>query len=173
VAALEAVRRLPSGGVRVRLTPRERDILLTLPGQLRPLMAGEYDLDTPAGWVRERLFPSAYEDPLDEYDYRELLGTTVPDQRLAAIEEFARTLEGGTLRRLTWTTDLSDDQAHAWLSAVNDARLTLAMVLGVTDESVWEGRQDSNDPTKIVLFYLGWLQESLLDALTPALGQDG
>lgn len=172
VAGPPAVRRLPGGGVRVRLTHREREILRALPQQLRPLLSGEQDLDTAAGWVRERLFPSAYEDPLDEYDYRELLGTTVPDQRLAAVEDFARTLDGGRLRRLTWTIDLSADEAHAWLSAVNDARLTLAMVVGVTDESVWQRGPDSADPTNIVLHYLGWLQESLLNALTHALDEE-
>jgi len=172
MAGFQAVARLPGGGVRVRLAHRERDILRTLPQQLRPLLSGEDDLDTPAGWVRERLFPSAYEDPLDEYDYRELVGTTVPDQRLAAVDDFARTLEGGRLRRLTWTTDLSADEAHAWLSAINDARLTLAMVVGVTDESVWERGPVSTDPTSVVLHYLGWLQESLLNALMRGLDQD-
>jgi len=46
------------------------------------------------------------------------------------------------------------------------------MVVGVTDESVWERGPVSTDPTSVVLHYLGWLQESLLNALMHGLDQD-
>lgn len=163
------VRRLDTGGVRVRLTPRERDLLRSLPVQLRPLVAGERDLDTSVGWVGQRLFPAAYEDPLDDYDYRELVGSSISDERAAALDAFAETLEGGTARRFTWSVDLDEERAHAWLSAVNDARLVLAMVLGVTEDGDWADRVREGDPTGMVLAYLGWLQEELLTALMPGL----
>lgn len=163
------VRRLDAGHVRVRLTPRERDLLRSLPAQLRPLVAGERDLDTSVGWVGQRLYPAAYEDPLDEYDYRELVGDSVSEQRLAALDAFTQTLDAGTAKRFTWSVDLDDERAHAWLSAVNDARLVLAMVLGVTEDGDWADRVRGGDPTGMVLAYLGWLQEELLAALMPGL----
>jgi uncharacterized protein DUF2017 len=171
VAVLRAVRRLPGGGVRVRLTVRERDLLASLPAQLRPLLAGEHDLSTPAGLIRERLFPAAYADPMDELEYRELVGTTISAERLAAVEDFARTLQGGSTRRSWWSTELDAEQAAAWLSALNDARLTLAMVVGVTSEEQWQHGVDPSDPTSVALYYLGWLQEQLLDALMHALDE--
>lgn len=170
MAVLGGVRRLPGGRFRVRLSTRERDLLAALPAQLRPLLSGASDLQTPAGRVTDRLFPSAYEDPLDELEYRELVGSQVSDDRLAAVEDFARTLEGGTARRATWTAELTGEQAEAWLSALNDARLTFAMVLGVTEESAWERGPDRRNPTSIALHYLGWLQEELLVALSGTSG---
>jgi len=164
------VRRTADGGVRVTLTPRERELLRSLAPQLRPIVAGERDLDTAGGWVRERLFPSAYDDPLDELEYRELVADGLASERLAALDAFAATLDGGSAGRSGWSTTLDPEQAHAWLSATNDARLTLAMVVGVTDESEWERRPNPDDATTVVLHYLGWLQEQLLAALTTDLG---
>jgi Domain of unknown function (DUF2017) len=165
VALLQGIRRLPGGRYRIRLTTRERDLLRSLPDQLRPLLSGERDLDTGAGWIRGRLFPAAYDDPVDELEYRELVGTSVTEDRLAAVEDFARTLDGGTTRMGMWSAVLTTDEADAWLSALNDARLTLAMVAGITDESAWTHGPDRTDPTSIALYYLGWLQEELLAAL--------
>ncbi|MPZ87086.1 MAG: DUF2017 family protein [Nitriliruptorales bacterium] len=162
---LGAIRRLPDGGVRVRLSSRERELLRSLPGQLRPLLSGEQDLVTETGRVQDRLFPPAYDDTLDEMEYRELVGSQPGEERLAALEDFARTLEGGTLRRLSWLTDLTAEEADAWLSALNDARLTLAMIVGVTEERQWETGPDRSDATSVALSYLGWLQEELLGAL--------
>lgn len=169
MALLGPVRRLPGGGVRIRLTARERELLASLPAQLRPLLAGEHDLDTPAGPVRSRLFPAAYADPLDELEYRELVGSQVESDRLAAVEDFARTLQGGSLRRSWWTRDLDPDETAAWLSALNDARLTLAMVVGITSEEQWGRGPDRSDPTSVALYYLGWLQDQLLGAMSTAL----
>lgn len=169
MALLAGIRRLTDGGVRVRLSSRERELLRSLPEQLRPLLAGDQDLMTETGRVQDRLFPPAYEDPLDEMEYRELVGTQPGEERLASLEDFARTLEGGTTRRASWVTDLTAEEADAWLSALNDARLTLAMIVGVTEERHWGTGPDRSDPTSVALFYLGWLQEELLDALTGGL----
>jgi len=172
MALLGPIRRLPGGGVRVRLTVRERQLLASLPAQLRPLLAGEHDLDTPAGPVRRRLFPSAYEDPLDEMEFQELVGTQITSDRLAAVEDFARTLEGGATRRSWWSRELDPDETAAWLSALNDARLTLAMVIGVTSEDHWQRGPDRSDPTSVALYYLGWLQDQLLNALMGTLDEE-
>jgi uncharacterized protein DUF2017 len=172
MALLGPIRRLPGGGVRVRLTVRERDLLASLPAQLRPLLAGDHDLDTPAGPVRRRLFPAAYDDPLDELEYQELVSVQLSSDRLAAVEDFARTLEGGSVRRSWWSRELDAEQAAAWLSALNDARLTLAMVVGVTHEDDWQRGPDRSDPTSVALYYLGWLQDQLLGALMRSLPDD-
>lgn len=172
MALTGGVRRLPGGGVRVRLSTRERELLASLPAQLRPLLSGQSDLETPTGRVRDRLFPAAYDDPLDQLEYSELVGPQVSEDRLAAVEDFARTLEGGTTRRLTWSTDLTPDESAAWLSALNDARLTLAMVVGIRDDGEWQRGPDRTDPTSVALYYLGWLQEELLAALMGTLDED-
>lgn len=159
------VTRLPDGGVRVRLTPRERALLQSLPAQLRPMLSGETD---PAG-VRERLFPRAYDDAEHDEEYRDLVADSLVEERLERLEAFARTLDGGHGGRLTWTVELSADDAHAWLSALNDARLTLGVLLGITEESQWEQSLEEDNPSSVALYYLGWLQEQLVAALMTGL----
>lgn len=164
MAFVHGVRRLPGGRVRVKLSSRERQILRSLPDQLRALLVADPEVPG-AQEVAARLFPSAYEDPLDELEYRELVGRSLGEERLAAVDAFAETLEGGTAKRLVWSTELDADQAAAWLSATNDARLALGVLLGITVEEEWEAGAVAGDPSRLLLHYLGWLQEELLAAL--------
>ena len=153
------------GGVRVRLPLPERDLLRSLPGQLRPLVSGEEQAPTVAGV----LFSRGYDDEELEQEYRSLAGDDIVAQRLAALDAFAQTLAGGREFGGTWHIDLDAEQASAWLSAVNDGRLVLGALLGITEESQWEDGPDEDNPASIVLSYLGWLQTELVDALMTTL----
>jgi hypothetical protein len=153
------------GGVLVRLSQRERELLQSLPDQLRPLLAG----DDTAPNVSARLYPPGYDDEQLEAEYRELIGSDLVAQRLGAMDAFAQTLAGGTVTRGRWTTQLDAESAQAWLSAVNDARLILGQLLGITDESDWEHGPSDDNPTSVVMYYLGWVQEELVTALMGAL----
>ena len=153
------------GGVRVRLSPRERDLLRSLPEQLRPLLAGE----DPAPSLTQRLYPPGYDDEKLQREYAELIGSDIVDQRVAAMDAFADTLRGGTVSRGRWTLDLDAEAAAAWLSAVNDARLILGGLLGITQESQWEEGPTDDNPASVVLYYLGWLEEELVAALMGSL----
>ena len=157
-----------AGGVEVRLSVRERDLLRSLPGQLRPLLDGSQASDE----ITERLFPAGYDDPELEREYRDLVGSDIVDQRMAAMEAFAKTLEGGTTTRGRWSASLDAESAAAWLSAVNDARLILGGLLGITEESQWEDGPDDDNAASVVMYYLGWLQEELVAALMGALPQE-
>lgn len=160
------VRRLDGGRIRVRLSTREREALRSLPGQLLPVLTGDHELGAPGTALRERLFPSAFpNDPLADLEYRELVGKGVVDTRVEAFRTFARTLDRGQARRLMWTVDLDADEAAAWLSAVNDARLTLATLAGILAEEQWEYGPDARDPSNVMLYYLGWLEEEFVRAL--------
>lgn len=167
MSLVHGVARLPEGGIRVRLTARERALLRSLPGQLRAVLSGGGD----AGAVRARLFPRAYDDAEDESEYRDLVGESLVEERLQRLEAFAGTLDAGTGGRWSWTVELSGEDAHAWLSVLNDARLTLGVLLGITDEAQWERGPEEDDPSAVALYYLGWLQEQLLAALGPALDE--
>ena len=153
---------LGDGRVRVELPANEHDMLHSLPAQLRPVLSGEHDV---AG-ARDRLFPPAYDDPEDEAGYRDLIGSDLADERLAAVEAFAETLEEGTLGRRGWSVELTAEQGHAWLSATNDARLLLASVVGIASEEQWDEGPEPGDPVGAALWYLGWLQDTLIGALT-------
>jgi Domain of unknown function (DUF2017) len=70
---------------------------------------------------------------------------------------------------------LDGEEAEAWLRAINDARLAMGVRLGITAETELSQELDDavmRDPASARVFqlsvyaYLGYLQESLLNALT-------
>jgi hypothetical protein len=61
---------------------------------------------------------------------------------------------------------LTDEQAQAWLSALNDVRLALGTVLEVTEDMPDElPADDPRAPHLVVYHWLTWVQESLIQAL--------
>jgi hypothetical protein len=157
-----SVERAGDGGVTVTLEEGERELLASLAEQLRPLARGE-SLD-PA--LVGRLYPPASADPETDAAYRALVGDSLVQERLDALDVVSETLAGGREVRSGWQVDLDAEAAHAWLTVVNDARLVLATVVGITSEEDWEAGPDPQDPSSVALWYLGWLEEELLAALT-------
>src|SRR5215218_10120550 len=148
------IERAADGTYVLRLPEEERALLRFLPGDLRALL--DAAPDDPG---LRRLFPRAYEDEQDEAAYRELMGNELLDERRRALEVLAET---ATAERLT------DGQAHAWLTALNDLRLVLGTRLEVSDESLLEDLVESHPraPELALYAYLSWLQEQLVAALS-------
>ena len=153
--------RARDGSVRLRLPGRERELLRTLPAQLRELL----DRDDPA---LERLFPPAYpEDGQADAEFerltrRELLAGK--HRALAVVVETA-----GAER-------LDDEQLAAWVSALNDLRLVLGTRLGVTEDlyATVPSPRDPRAPELALFGYLTWLQEQAVQVLAEALpSRDG
>ncbi|HEX8863949.1 MAG TPA: DUF2017 family protein [Actinomycetes bacterium] len=124
----------------------------------------------PVDPVLERLFPRAYLEPEDverDAEYRRLVRNDLLESKLANLDVITKTLDRGTVSLRRWTVDLSEEEAGAWLGALNDLRLALGVRLGITED--FEGDVDPSDPQAPalhVLSYLGWLEENLLEALT-------
>jgi hypothetical protein len=165
---MRGVKRLPDGGVRVTVGAQEHAALVALPPQLRPIVAGEADDDL-AEAIRGRLFPAAYADAELDAEFRQLAGEDLVTGRIEQLDAFERTLAAGAPVRGKVRIDLDADEAAAWLAVVNDTRLTLGTVLGITAESQWEGGPDPDDPASAMLWYLGWLEEELVAALMGSL----
>lgn len=144
--------RRPDGRFRFRLTSEERDLLRSLPAQLRELLGSE----DPS---LRRLHPPAYEgDPEREAEYRRMVRDDLLRDRRAALEVMESTLDAETLDR---------DQLAAWLGAINDLRLVLGTRLEVTEELYEEGVPDDDlrAPAFALYGYLGWLEEHFVEAL--------
>ncbi len=61
---------------------------------------------------------------------------------------------------------LTDEQAQAWLAALNDVRLALGTVLEVTEDMPDElPAEDPRASHLVVYHWLTWVQESLIQAL--------
>ena len=142
--------RTPDGGVLLRLSPEERALLAALASDLRAQL--EESFDDPSF---RRLFPPAYEDAENERAYRDLAGDELLDGRRQALELLAATARADRL---------TAEEADAWLRALNDLRLVLGTRLDVKEDVLLDRPQS---PDLAVYGYLSWVQEQLVEALTP------
>ena len=124
--------------------------------------------------VLHRLFPRAYLDPTEEQaeaDWQHFAHDDLVAGRHDALATVIRTMdltgrEAG--RRLQLS--LNEEEASAWLSVLNDARLALGTRLDVTEETDFAGL-DPDDPDTApyaIYWWLGMLQEELVAALSGA-----
>jgi Domain of unknown function (DUF2017) len=148
------VERTGEGEYRITLSAGERELLRSLPAELRVRL--EVEPEDPA---LRRLFPPAYEDAEEEVEYRRLMRDELLDGRRQALT---------VLEETTDRERLDEEELHAWLGALNDLRLVLGTRLGVSEE-LYEGEPDPRDPRapELALYlYLTWLQEELVAALS-------
>lgn len=154
------VKRTRRGDFELHLPQEEREVLRRLPHQLRDLLSS----DDPAV---ERLFPPAYPDePELQSEYRRLVQGDLRQQRFGSIEVMERTIEAERV---------NEDELLAWLSALNDLRLVLGTKLGATEEMDPEDIRDDDPlaPSYALYYYLGWLEEQVVEALASGLDPSG
>lgn len=148
------IKRSRRGGVELRLPDEEREFLRTLAPDMREL------LGTPDDPAVGRLFPPAYTDDDDHQTaYRLLAGTELMESHLAALD---------ALEAAAGADHLDDEQAHAWMRALNEVRLVLGTRLDVTEEGTERptSRDDPRLPGFAAYDYLSELQAELIDALS-------
>jgi hypothetical protein len=140
------VKRDRSGRYQLRLSAPERDLLRTLPDQLKALLK---EGDDPG---LRRFFPPAYvEDREGEAEYRRLVGDDLVEGRMAALDVMSATIDA---------TELDEQQITAWLSAVNDFRLFLGTQLDVSEEEM-----PIDTPLHQLYYYLTGLEDGIISAL--------
>jgi hypothetical protein len=115
--------------------------------------------------ILARLLPDAYaDDPKASGEFRRYTEISLRSGKVAAAQTVLDTLpaSGGKIR-------LSATDAQAWLRALNDVRLSLGVVLGVTDDfDDTVATLTADDPRAAyigVYQWLAYLQESLVEAL--------
>jgi hypothetical protein len=167
------------GGARLDVEPEEAAVIRTLVGQLLDLIGepaeshgieGMPDLalsdnttppDDPA---LARLFPDAYrEDAEASAEFRRYTEAGLRDSKRAAAEMVIDSLRGGG------KVVLDDEQAQAWLRALNDIRLALGVRLDITEDTLEQMQDfDWSDPRNAGFAAYDWLtylQESLIQAI--------
>ena len=138
-------------GVAVRLSAVEREFLLGLPVLLE-------DVDSrPDDPAYARLHVEAYPDDSEaQSDMAEYSGSQLAEARAVEPAQFTATLEADP-------SVLSPDEAEGWLTVLGDARLALAARLEITEPG-WE-ETDEEDPARITLGFLSFLQDQLVEVL--------
>lgn len=151
------VKRVRGGRFALRITGAERDVLRSLPAQLRQLMTGQ---DAGANPDLRRLFPTAYpDDPEKAAEYDAMVRDDLVAERLAAIDVMERTIDSDRL---------SEEELLAWLSSINDLRLVLGTRLDVA-EDLSELDVTADDPraeSHALYAYLSILEEDAVSALS-------
>ncbi|MFC7548053.1 DUF2017 domain-containing protein [Plantactinospora sp. GCM10030261] len=148
--------------------PDEVKVLRRVAGEVVGLLTDGFDHTDP---VVGRLFPDAYPDNPD--DTAEFRRYTEGDLKTSKIDQ-----AGAILAALPDDFDgevrLDAEAAEAWLRALNDARLAMGVRLEIADGTDIGEELDRailTDPKSSRVFqlsvyaYLGYLQESLLNAL--------
>jgi hypothetical protein len=156
------IERTRKGEFRLRIPGPERDALRAMPDQLRTLLTEQPDDPT-----LYRLFPAAYpDDPARDEEYRRLMHDELLEQHLTSLRVMQETVDADRL---------TEEQAVAWLAAMNDLRLVLGTRLDVTEDT-FEGDVDRDDPrfpSLAMYSYLGFLEEQLVEALSRGLPDQG
>jgi hypothetical protein len=140
------VKRVRSGRFQLRLSADERDVLRSLPEQLKEMLTE----DDPA---LRRLFPPAYlDDPKAENEYHRLMREDLLEHHRAALDVMAATIDAD---------ELDEDQLTSWMGAINDLRLVLGTKLDVSEDEV-----QLETPADHLYHYLGYLMEEIVVALS-------
>jgi hypothetical protein len=162
-------------------TDAEREVLVNLTEQIIELLAERVDHhnddplaamvgitahDTPPDdEVLLRLLPNAYADQVDASEFRRYTESTLRQKKQAHAMAMRMHLKAA----VDGIVELDHDSANAWLGAMNDVRLALGVRLKVEENSHQELELLApDDPMRgvyAVYSWLGWLQESLIDAL--------
>jgi hypothetical protein len=181
VSATEGFKRHGDHSYVAHFAESEKEVLLNLCEQIIELLAERTDHghddplaamvgitshdSPPEDEVLHRLLPNAYADQVDASEFRRYTEATLRQKKQAhaiSMRIHLKTADDGTI-------DLDHDNANAWLGAINDIRLALGVRLKVASNS-----QEAlellapDDPLRgvyAVYTWLGWLQETLLDAL--------
>lgn len=152
---------VPGEGLRIELESDEAELLRRLIAEYKLLLEADVPDTDP---VKKRLFPDAYEDSGESDEFRSLVGDdlhTVKTESMRAVGE--RLGRSGPL-----STFIPEDEITAWLTLATDLRLAIGTRMDVDEEKMsTELDPDHPDaPAMSVMHWLGWMQESMLGALT-------
>jgi hypothetical protein len=157
--AFERVRRTRRGGFLLKIPPAERELLTTLPQQLRAILTEGDAAQDPA---LRRLFPPAtLDDERINQEFERLMREDLLAERLRSLEIMERTLGA---------EHLSEEELSAWLAAINDLRLVIGVRLGVTEETTAaDFASFADDDPRVGMYavysYLTFLEDHVVSAL--------
>jgi len=168
-------------GYVANFSPSEREVLINLVQQVIELlsertenhskdplaaMVGITSHDSPPeDEVLLRLLPNAYSDQVDAAEFRRYTELTLRAKKSVN----AMSMHTDLMNSHDGCIDIDHQGANAWLGAMNDIRLALGVRLKVQSNSYEELEiLAPDDPMRgvyAVYSWLGWLQESLIQAL--------
>lgn len=182
------------GGISATFESGEAHLLASLSGQVVELLrdrnaADESTADPlaaqlgmggpslpPEDPVLHRLLPDAYRnDEEDSGEFRRFTERSLTSAKVANAEALIGSLVDGGLTfgaapdEDPIEVELNDDEVQAWLRALTDVRLSLAVRLGIEDEQdtvlVAQSEDEAIAAMSEIYDWLGYVQETLIAAL--------
>lgn len=168
-----------SGKVVASLAAEEAQLLRLLASDVRALLGSDTEkpadpleamtgisdsAPVPEDPALARLLPDGYrDDDAAAAEFRRFTQSDIRDSKNAAVDALLQTLpeDGGRIR-------LTDEEATAWLGALNDIRLVLGTRLDVSEDTEPFGGLPPDDPAAApyaVYHWLTGLQDDLVHAL--------
>jgi len=181
MAATEGFKRHGAHSYVANFEAGERDVILNLCEQLIELLAERVDHghedplaalvgitshdSPPEDEVLHRLLPNAYADDVDAAEFRRYTESTLRGKKQAHAMAIRIALKSSP----EGDVELDHQGANDWLGGLNDIRLALGVRLKI-ESSDYQHLEllAPDDPLRgvySVYTWLGWLQESLLEAL--------
>lgn len=182
------------GGMTATFDPAEASVIANLASQVIELLrdrngaqvtdtdplVGELGLGGPSqppeDPVLQRLLPDAYRDnPEDSGEFRRFTESALTSAKVANAETVLATLAAGGLDVTDESgapveIELGPDEVQAWLRALTDIRLSLAVRLGIETEEDTMLLENSSDQALVAMAelygWLGYVQETLVQALS-------
>lgn len=144
--------RAHGGGVRVRISDEERQLLEQITTDYRELLLGG------TNDITRRLYPTAYlDDPEANAAFVSKSHDALLARRLDNLDIVEQTINLEQLRI---------DQAEVWVSIINDMRLVLGTALDVSeDDEELDDLDEQTYASHAVYSHLGYLVSELLEAL--------
>ncbi len=181
MAATQGFKRHGAHSYVIQFDATEKELLVNLAEQLIELLAERVDHghddplaamvgitshdSPPEDEVLHRLLPNAYADDVDAAEFRRYTESTLRQKK----EAHAISIRMAVKSSPEGDIELDHDGANAWLGGLNDMRLALGVRLKI-ENSDYQHLEllAPDDPLRgvyMVYTWLGWLQESLLEAL--------
>ncbi len=134
---------------------------IDLPLQVRQLLIDMKELalthveeNSPAS---RRIFPVAYENsPEMEMDFSQLTREPLTRHHRETLEMFGSSLSN---------SEITEDEALAWMNALNDMRLILGTALDIDEERAAPDENDPNYEGYVVYDLLTYLQGALIEEI--------
>ncbi|HLR83905.1 MAG TPA: DUF2017 domain-containing protein [Nocardioidaceae bacterium] len=191
---MKPFRRRRRGGVFAEFDVHEAEMLVNLEAQLIELVSdrtgtgeasadplfAQLDVDgprvAPDDPVLARLFPDAYADDDESAgEFRRFTEPALASSKISNATAVMESLSAGGLKLdgseqtvSTVEVELDDEAVQAWLRALTDVRLSVAVRLGIEGDDD-AGAVDTEDEGMAVMSdiydWLGYVQESLVQAL--------
>ena len=162
--------RARDGTLAAAFDDEEVQVLISIAGELVGILAPMLKAaSTPLGIkARRRLLPDAYAlDPEAAAEFRRFTEPDLLARKNQNAEVLQRSLTKGTRRRERLEIRLDAVETQSWLRCLTDLRLTMATALDIFEDGDEASVTPRNEYSLAIYHWLGYVQESLLEALEP------